>query len=317
MKTPDGFINLRPLNAGKKKRVYIGFHVLSRRWMVLKCFLEQPSQEDLAQDLRPLLARLDHPNIVRQESPQKIGTDIWLVEERLDLAFEELAPMENRYQYSLLADDVAQGLKHIHDQPKPIVHGDIHLGNCGVVSGIGKLLDFGRATYEQVGRRRVHGKGFICTRPPEFFDGGVALTRAADVWALGCTLYALRTNEYPFVTSDELLRFYKNGSRKRLEKTIEGRTRKGLADSVAKRHVGKFDAKLWSILRQALEPKVEKRASADVLAAALRRYKNQSEHSLRPAKVTPKRLREFGRRLLAEERVANVTWFAAEVKKST
>lgn len=316
MKVPDGYINLRPLNAGKKKRVYIGFQILSRRWMVLKCFLEPPSEEDLALELRPLLARLDHENIVRHEAPQTIGNNVWLVEERLDLTFEELAPMENRYQYSLLAVDIARGLKYIHELEKPIVHGDIHLGNCGIGNGVGKLLDFGRATYEQAGRRRVRGKGFICTRPPEFFEGGVALIRAADVWALGCTLYALRTNEYPFVTADERSQLERPGPRKILENRIKERTQKGLTDSVAKRHVKKFDTNLWSILKRALEPKVEKRPSAHDLVGALEKYRNQSERSLRPAKSSPARLRKLGKQLLAEQKVANLKWFAAEVDKS-
>jgi serine/threonine protein kinase len=62
-----------------------------------------------------------------------------------------------------------------------------------------KIFDLGSVTSEE-GEIR----GSVLTRAPELFAPDALCHYASDVWALGATLFALRTNAYPFVLDSEL-----------------------------------------------------------------------------------------------------------------
>jgi serine/threonine protein kinase len=318
MKAPPGFINIRRVSEeGHKKVVYTAYHLLTQSWMVLKEFRESPTEEALAEDLRPFLWRLDHENIVRQEQPQIVNGSIWVIEERLDGTFQDLAPMDDQYAFSVLASHIAHAVSYLHHEVKdrPIVHGDIHLRNCGLVNGVGKLLDFGQATYDDEHNPRQIGHGYICTRAPEQFTEKVTASKAIDVWALGCTLFALRAGEYPFITAAELEE-YREAQRLKddariasIEQEVSRRSENGLDGEVPARFREQFDDQIWSILRMTMPPKGAPRADIQEVDQALDEYVETSQTALKPAEVDSEVVIRHAKELVATNRVARVTWF--------
>lgn len=123
--------------------------------------------------------------------------EIYVVEELLYRPLEALAPLEASDQFVGIAHDLATGLAFLHRLG--IVHRDLKLDNCGVdFAGTAKIFDLGSGTSEG-----GTVKGTTLTRAPELFEES-AVTKSSDVWALGATLFALRLNEYPFVSAEEV-----------------------------------------------------------------------------------------------------------------
>jgi eukaryotic-like serine/threonine-protein kinase len=94
------------------------------------------------------------------------------------------------------------GLRICHDSG--LVHRDVKPANVFIDRGGRALLgDFGLA-------RADHGQGAPIAgteriRSPELFGTGYA-TRMSDIWAVGVTMYRLLTGEWPFETSQQVLR---------------------------------------------------------------------------------------------------------------
>ncbi|XP_023327473.1 serine/threonine-protein kinase PLK1 [Eurytemora carolleeae] len=94
-------------------------------------------------------------------------------------------------------DELVSGVEYIHSQN--IIHRDLKLGNLFLTGSMGvKIGDFGLAT--RVGQEK---KGTICGTPnyisPEVLNKeGHGFP--ADVWALGCVMYALLVGSPPFET---------------------------------------------------------------------------------------------------------------------
>ncbi len=322
---PEGFINLRPLSSeGHKKMVYVAFHTLTRSWKVLKQFREAPTEAAIQEDLRPLLARLEHPNIVRIDPPQVVQGSVWIIEEQLDGTFQDLAPLHDRYSYALLSLHIANALAYVHGLRPPIVHGDIHLRNCGVINGAGKLLDFGQATYDDPKRPRSGPHGYICTRSPEQFrEHPPHASTRLDIWALGCTLYALRTGEYPFITPDELEQYREARASQDLESYAAARaveeqllTRASLAldSETPRRHRKLFDDEIWAVLTKCVQSEPDARPSATDLTQELQRYLVSSETRLGEAAVAPGAMAEQAREMINEHEVASLRWFEERVR---
>jgi serine/threonine protein kinase len=317
---PEGFINLRRISsAGHKKDVYAAFHTLTRSWKVLKVFKETPSEKALAEDLRPLLSSLQHENIVRLETPQIIRGNVWIIEEQLDGTFQDLTPMIDRHSFAVLSLHIAKGLEYLHTfQHGHIVHGDIHLRNCGVSNGVGKLLDFGQATYDDPQHPRSGHRGYICTRSPEqFTEPPQGASIRQDVWAFGCTLYALRAGEYPFISSDELDQYRQSAddaSSRELERTVAERAREGLGGSFASRHRYLFDDRVWEILSSAIHPDAASRPTSSQLVAEFRGYSEANEDLRGEAEVAPSAMFEHAREMLEEGRIARLPWFEEKVR---
>jgi serine/threonine protein kinase len=101
---------------------------------------------------------------------------------------------ETRYYMAQLCE----GVEYIHQQH--IIHRDLKLGNLFLTASMNvKIGDFGLAT--RLGQEK---KGTICGTPnyisPEVLNKeGHGFQ--ADVWALGCVMYALLVGQPPFETS--------------------------------------------------------------------------------------------------------------------
>lgn len=274
---PSGFQNARLIKTdGSMKDVYKAFDVSSKSWKILKRFRESPSEEMLQEEMRPL-ARLKHPNIVVQDHPRHLGDETWVIEEILDETFDDLAPLNHKYGISVYGGQIADALAYLHNPinhgGKAMVHGDIHMKNCGLVRGVAKLFDFGKATYANSEVRK--GKGYICTRAPEQFSDTAKVTTNLDIWAFGCTLYGLRTAEYPFITREELAA-HRNADEKgqdEMARLIASRAEQGLSCDTALRLRSKFDEELWAVIDQMVVADAASRISADEVVSLLTEYR--------------------------------------------
>jgi serine/threonine protein kinase len=307
---PEGYINPRLVSDdGYEKRVYTAFHMLTRTWKILKAYREMPTEQSVNDELKPLLKELMHPNIVRVEPPQIVDGTIWMIEERLDGTFADYSPIRNQYTYAVWSSHISRALEFLHG--RDIVHGDIHMRNCGIVGGVGKLLDFGQASYER-GSRSSGNRGYISTRAPEqFAEKAPPASKQRDVWAFGCTLFAFRAGEYPFVTNDEV-RDFREGVTPNLEQEVAARTENGM-DGFPQRHRALFDDAGWSVLEQMIRPDPRKRATADALSIALDEYVATSERLTVIRDPEPGEVREAAQRILDSDDYASLGWFEDSV----
>jgi serine/threonine protein kinase len=129
-----------------------------------------------------------------------LGEDgqMFLVEEFLARPLDVMSPLNDLIQFVRIARDLCRGLLCLHESH--LIHRDLKLDNCGVDNlKRAKIFDLGSVTSEE-GEIR----GSVLTRAPELFAPDALCHYASDVWALGATLFALRTNAYPFVLDSEL-----------------------------------------------------------------------------------------------------------------
>jgi eukaryotic-like serine/threonine-protein kinase len=97
----------------------------------------------------------------------------------------------------------ARGLAVAHAQTPPIIHRDIKPPNILISFGLerinARLSDFGLAKAANPLTLQVDAGGTIDFKPPEAFDNEDSC--AADIWALGTTLYLILTDKLPFPPS--------------------------------------------------------------------------------------------------------------------
>ena len=130
-------------------------------------------------------------------------------------------------------------------------------------------------------------QGTTLTRAPELFKTD-RVTKESDVWALGATLYALRTGEYPFVYAGEVRT--RPGAddeerRKRFDEAIRDRVQKPDAEaSLMKRVEQSFPDTARRILVRMLDFDSSKRPTADEARDA---WDELSRRSLEPTKAAP------------------------------
>lgn len=168
--------------------------------------LSDPGDAQAVERLRreaTLLARLDHPGIVRVRSMQVWEGHPCVV---MDLAqgrpLQELVrrPPLSVEHVLCIVRQLAEALAYAHGEG--IAHRDIKPSNAILeVSGQVRLLDFGIATHADFTRLTAVG-GFGPATPayaaPEWFDGAEASASAGDVYALGVLACELLTGRRAF-----------------------------------------------------------------------------------------------------------------------
>lgn len=126
----------------------------------------------------------------------------FIIEELLDRPLEGVAPLNDLVQFVRIARDLSRALVCLHESK--LVHRDLKLDNCGLDHQLrAKIFDLGSVTSDGGDVR-----GTVFTRAPELFASSrgvpVQCDYVSDVWALGATLFALRTGDYPFVFQSEV-----------------------------------------------------------------------------------------------------------------
>ncbi len=159
-----------------------------------------------------LLSRIGHPNIVRVfdanvfESPKGI-CGYFTMENvsggSLDKFWRSygatFVPIETTID---IMRQVCRGLAVAHEETPPIIHRDIKPQNILVgyeADGLrARVSDFGLAKKVNPMTLMATAAGTLGFKPPETFSKTKADSCAADVWALGVTLYMMLTDKLPF-----------------------------------------------------------------------------------------------------------------------
>ncbi len=213
-----------------------------------------------------LRGKADHPYFTYLAEFKGIfrGDDgrMFLVEEFLARPLDMMAPINDLVQFVRISRDLSRGLRCLHDSK--LIHRDLKLDNCGVDHlKRAKIFDLGSVTSEE-GEIR----GSVLTRSPELFTKDALCNYASDVWALGATLYALRTNSYPFVLDNELSARQRINSDLRHEKIKldVARKKKAELDALVEQRITRPDA--WADLRTRVHKNLRGR-SKDILLSVL------------------------------------------------
>jgi len=151
-----------------------------------------------------ILARLEHPNIVRILDSRQAGARLYFVMPfvsgdslRARLDRQGGLPMEAVLSISR---DIAAGLDHAH--ARGILHRDIKPENVLLEEHRALVCDFGISrAIEVAGDESFSSSGLVLGTPaymsPEQATGGEIDARS-DVYALGCVIFEMLTGEPPF-----------------------------------------------------------------------------------------------------------------------
>ncbi|MBX9583644.1 MAG: serine/threonine protein kinase [Gemmataceae bacterium] len=228
---PDlpGYELLAYLGDGGMGRVYKARQVRLDRLVALKIVrpdrLARPGAVERFEREARAVAKLDHPNIVRIHDANEAGDVHFLVMEYLagtDLSrmvdLRGPLPVAEACDY---ARQAALALGHAHD--RGLVHRDIKPANLMVCGGVVKVLDLGLARLRAPDSLAdddppaAPGAEVLDTLTrdgavmgtPDYMAPEQALNTAgadirADLYSLGCTLYAVLTGEVVFPGGDVL-----------------------------------------------------------------------------------------------------------------
>ncbi|XP_069826075.1 serine/threonine-protein kinase Nek5-like isoform X2 [Dendropsophus ebraccatus] len=151
-----------------------------------------------------LLAKMNHPNIVRFIASIEENNSLYIVMEYCDCG--DLMNRINKQRGVLLDEDqilnwfvqISLGLKHIHD--RKVLHRDIKAQNIFLTNNgtIVKLGDFGIARM----LNNTMELARTCVGTPYYLSPEICENRPynnkTDIWSLGCVLYELCTLKHPF-----------------------------------------------------------------------------------------------------------------------
>lgn len=159
-----------------------------------------------------ILSRIGHPNIVRVFDANVLETQRGLcgyftMENVSGGSLEKFwhshgaafVPLETSVE---LMKQVCRGISVAHRESPPIVHRDIKPQNILVgyeADGLrARVSDFGLAKKVNPLTLLATAAGTLAFKPPEAFSDSKGDSCAADVWAIGATMYLLLTDRLPF-----------------------------------------------------------------------------------------------------------------------
>jgi serine/threonine protein kinase len=199
----EGYTIREYLGGGHWKSAYRASTPFRLADVALLFFHDNVNFATVAKDVANLIrAAPDDPNskhLARFYSVNRApGGRIFIVEELLARPLDRLAPLNDLTQFVRIARDLSRGLLFLHKNR--MVHRDLKLDNCGLDhQQQAKIFDLGSVTSEPGDLL-----GTIFTRAPELFAKKASCDSKSDVWALGATLFALRSGDYPFVDRNEI-----------------------------------------------------------------------------------------------------------------
>jgi tRNA A-37 threonylcarbamoyl transferase component Bud32 len=186
--------------------VFKGYHrELAKKAVAIKVIKrgnsEDPAARERFREEWAACGQLDHENIVRSYDAGEMNGQLFLVMEFVD--GESLHDYTTRcgglpvWEACSLIQQAAEGLRHAHECG--IVHRDIKPGNIMRRSkdGLAKIVDFGLAKVTQDNGTNATVGTAECMSPEQEKDSDHADIRS-DIYGLGCTLYFLLANRFPF-----------------------------------------------------------------------------------------------------------------------
>lgn len=185
----------RLIGQGGMGRVYLARDASLGRAVALKFLRDRTSPDQLLREARAI-AQLSHPNIVVVHGVGRHGDDVFMALEHLggdnlERTLRRGAMSKNRALRVGLG--VARALAHAH--ANDVVHGDLKPGNVVLASdGRPRVVDFGLAHSPASSDQPTPVGGTPGYMAPEQ-EAGAPVSKAADVWSLGCVLYELLVGE--------------------------------------------------------------------------------------------------------------------------
>jgi serine/threonine-protein kinase len=216
----------RVLGEGAMGVVYLAHDVVTETKVVVKSiraeFADHAEFWARAIEEGRVLARIDHPNVVRFNAVVVEGRSLYLVMQyvegnsldRLIESYRSLGKAISLEEAVRLFRMMVQGVAAAHHEG--VIHRDIKPANILVRAkdGIIKVSDFGIAKTGdaiRTGRQRTVGViGSPAYMAPEQRTGVQDLDRRADIYSLGIVFFELLVGELPFVaaTEEELYRLH-------------------------------------------------------------------------------------------------------------
>ena len=200
----------RLLGEGGMGKVYEAEERLSGRRVALKVLRPELARSEPARRLfeneMSILARLDHPNVVRCLACAEIDGELVMALELLEgRTLRQLLATDDAldWQRALsIAQQIASALRAAHEHEPPIVHRDLKPENVMILAdGTIKVTDFGIAkVLAALGNATTHSVGTLQYMSPEQIDASPIDARS-DLYALGLVLYELLTGRPPFESS--------------------------------------------------------------------------------------------------------------------
>jgi AP2-associated kinase len=165
----------------------------------------------------------NHNNIVKLIEYEINDTCVYILMELctegtlLDLINNRTGAMSEP-QALYIIKEVASGINHMHSQNPPITHRDIKIENVLKFGNNFKLCDFGSSTTATLDPKNCDKNTILDSfskfektttfmyRPPEMCDAysKMPINEKADIWMLGCILYAVLFKKHPFFEAQKL-----------------------------------------------------------------------------------------------------------------
>jgi serine/threonine protein kinase len=203
------------LGRGAFGAVYRGHHRALDVDVAVKLVHGEATALDHALAEARMIARLDHPNLVRIHDAGRSGAAIYLVLELMDGgSCAGLRSLPGARLHAIAAQ-LLDAVQALHDAG--VIHRDIKPANCLVRTRDArvKLADLG------IARDRARAvDDFAGTLPymaPELFDGEPRFGEASDLYAVGMTLLALAmpADPFPSLSGAALVDWIRDGERPR------------------------------------------------------------------------------------------------------
>ena len=207
------YLILRLIGRGGMGAVYEARHIKLDRVVALKILpspmtVDREYQERFDREAR-VIAKLDHPNVVRATDAGDVDGMPYLALELLDgVDIARLVRSVGRLSVPdavEIALQAARGLVHLHEHG--IVHRDVKPSNLMLTAdGAVKILDLGLAlTSEATGRPngRLTGITYLGTHDymaPEQWVDPTTVTAKVDCYGLGCVLFQMLAGQSPLVS---------------------------------------------------------------------------------------------------------------------
>jgi serine/threonine protein kinase len=208
--TIPGYRLERLLGRGGSADVWAATELATRRPMALKllrpALTRDPDQLRCFVSEAKLLARIDHPGIVRCSGPARAGETYLMRLERIDgrtlLEHLDEGQVFDESRALAIVLEVARALAHL--EAHGLVHRDVKPGNVMLRrDGSAVLIDLGLAARAGSGAVGEHAAGTLAYLSPEEARGAAVADPRSDIYSLGLSLFQLVRGRLPFDERDE------------------------------------------------------------------------------------------------------------------